>query len=120
MRAITAHCSLLPGPPSFTKVGEINLTNVGKFQGWVGYLLRISAAYSWGWVGIWVRLGCCWLVGPCRAKHGLDFSNFAQQDLNMQLDSGFRAVFACWLHDFSESEFWISVHEKSSLLAAEF
>jgi hypothetical protein len=42
----------------------------------------------------------------------------------MQLDSGFHAVFACWLHVFSESEFWImfwiSVHEKSGLLAAEF
>jgi hypothetical protein len=38
----------------------------------------------------------------------------------MQLDPGFRAVFACWLHVFSASEFWISVHEKSSLLAAEF
>jgi hypothetical protein len=76
-------------------------------------------------VGIWVRLvGCCWLVdiGPCRrAKRGLDFSDFAQQEtLNMQLDPGFHAVFACWLHVFSAAEFWIDVHEKSSLLAAEF
>jgi hypothetical protein len=38
----------------------------------------------------------------------------------MHLDSGFHAVFGCWLHVFSEAEFWISVHEKSSLLAAEF
>jgi hypothetical protein len=44
---------------------------------------------------------------------------FAEHDLNMQLDPGFHAVFACWLHVFSESEFWVSVHEKSSLLAAE-
>ena len=46
--------------------------------------------------------------------------NFAEHDLNMQLDRGFRAVFGCWLHVFSASEFWISVHEKSGLLAAEF
>jgi hypothetical protein len=38
----------------------------------------------------------------------------------MQLDPGFHAVFACWLHVFSAAEFWIDVHEKSSLLAAEF
>ena len=46
--------------------------------------------------------------------------SFAEHDLNMQLDRGFRAVFACWMHVFSEAEFRISVHEKSSLLAAEF
>ena len=28
--------------------------------------------------------------------------------------------FACWMHVFSEAELRISVHEKSSLLAAEF
>ena len=46
--------------------------------------------------------------------------SFAEHDLNMHLDRGFRAVFACWMHVFSEAEFRISVHEKSSLLAAEF
>jgi hypothetical protein len=34
-------------------------------------------------------------------------------DLNMHLDPGFRAVFACWLHVFSEAEFWIiQVHSQ--------
>jgi hypothetical protein len=50
---------------------------------------------------------------------GSSSQNFAKHDLNMQLDPGFRAVFGCWLHVFSEAEFWISVHKKSSLLAAE-
>jgi hypothetical protein len=30
------------GPPSFTKVGEINLTNVGRLQGWVGTLILLA------------------------------------------------------------------------------
>jgi hypothetical protein len=30
-RAATQPISLASGPPSFTKVGEINLTNVGRF-----------------------------------------------------------------------------------------
>eukprot|EP01047_Picozoa_sp_COSAG01_P008295 COSAG01_NODE_325_length_18790_cov_64.371101_16_plen_86_part_00 len=45
--------------------------------------------------------------------------NFAEHDINMQLDRGFRAVFGCWLHVCSAAEVWIGVHEKSSLLAAE-
>jgi hypothetical protein len=55
-----------------------------------------------------------------RMDFGSSSQNFAEHDLNMQLDRGFRAVFGCWLHVFSASEFWISVHEKSGLLAAEF
>jgi hypothetical protein len=51
---------------------------------------------------------------------GSSSQNFAKHDLNMQLDPGFRAVFGCWLHVCSAAEFWIGVHEKSSLLAAEF
>jgi hypothetical protein len=51
---------------------------------------------------------------------GSSSQSFAKHDLNMQLDPGFRAFFACWMHVFSEAEFWISVHEKSSRLAAEF
>ena len=55
-----------------------------------------------------------------RMDFGSSSQNVAKHDLNMQLDPGFRAVFACWMHVFSEAEFRISVHEKSSLLAAEF
>ena len=51
---------------------------------------------------------------------GSSSQNFAEHDLNMQLDQGFRAVLGCWLHVLSEAEFRISVHEKSGLLAAEF
>eukprot|EP01047_Picozoa_sp_COSAG01_P053477 COSAG01_NODE_5737_length_4067_cov_1380.006048_7_plen_59_part_00 len=54
-----------------------------------------------------------------RVDFGSSSQNLAKHDLNMQLDPGFHAVFGCWLHVFSEAEFWISVHEKSSLLAAE-
>jgi hypothetical protein len=39
-----AACCLLPGPPSFTKVGEINLTNVGRLQGWVGTLIMLASS----------------------------------------------------------------------------
>ena len=55
-----------------------------------------------------------------RMDFGSSSQNVAKHDLNMQLDPGFRAVFACWMHVFSEAEFRISVHEKSNLLAAEF
>jgi hypothetical protein len=58
--------------------------------------------------------------GWCLMILGSSSQSFAKHDLNMQLDSGFHAVFGCWLHVFSEAEFRISVHEKSSLLAAEF
>jgi hypothetical protein len=51
---------------------------------------------------------------------GIQQPSFAKHDLNMQLDPGFHAVFGCWLHVFSEAEFWISVDEKSRLLGAEF
>jgi hypothetical protein len=51
---------------------------------------------------------------------GSSSQNVAKHDLNMQLDPGFRAVFACWLHVCSAAELRISVHDKSSRLAAEF
>ena len=51
---------------------------------------------------------------------GSSRENFAEHDLNMQLNRGFHAVFGCWLHVCSAHEVWISVTEKFSLLAAEF
>jgi hypothetical protein len=51
---------------------------------------------------------------------GSSSQSFAKHDLNMQLDPGFRPVFGCWLHVCSAAEFWIGVHEKSTLLAAKF
>ena len=33
-----------PLPLSFTKVGEINLTNVGRLQGWVGTLILLASS----------------------------------------------------------------------------
>jgi hypothetical protein len=97
---------------------------------------RLLAAW---FLRIWILDQCAWEIKPagCRIlkvywsiDQQLDFmttrmdfgsssQKFAEHDLNMQLDPGFHAIFACWLHVFSESEFWVSVHEKSSLLAAE-
>jgi hypothetical protein len=54
------------------------------------------------------------------ADLGSSSQNFAEHDLNMQLDRGFHAVFGCWLHVCSAAELRISVNEKSSRLAAEF
>jgi hypothetical protein len=51
---------------------------------------------------------------------GSSRENFAEHDLNMQLNRGFHPVFGCWLHVCSAHEVWISVTEKFSLLAAEF
>ena len=48
-----------------------------------------------------------------RMDFGSSSQNVAKHDLNMQLDPGFRAVFACWMHVFSEAELRISVQNPS-------
>jgi hypothetical protein len=40
---------------------------------------------------------------------GSSSQSFTEHDLNMQLDSGFHAVFACWLHVCSAAELRISI-----------